>query len=113
MNNQSYMNFGELYVCKWDIFEELMEFIEDYIKFLFYKLFNIESKELYKYSIEEHKQMAIFLNNTNWNLFEQEHIKRGDWDPNNPPPFYGGDRSLAFMIEMVEGLFWELYKMIL
>ena len=113
MNNQSYMNFGELYICKWDIFEELMEFIEDYIKFLFYKLFNIEYKELYEYSIEEYKQIAIFLNNTNWNLFEQEHIKRGDWDPNNPHPFYGGDRSLAFMIEMVEGLFWELYELAL
>lgn len=110
MNNQPCMNFGELYVCKWDIFEELMEFIEDYIKFLFYKLFNIEYKELYEYSVEEHRQMAVFLNNINWNLFEQEHIKKGDWDPNNTPPFYGGNRSLAFMIEMVEGLFWELYK---
>lgn len=108
MNNQNCINFGELYICKWEIFDKLMNFIEGYIQFLFYKLFNIEYKELYEYTLEEYQILIKYLNDTNLNLHKEEHIKRGDYSRNLT--FFGGDRALGFAIEMTEALFWELDK---
>ena len=109
--NCNKISFGELYIAKWDIFNQLMEFINNYIIFIFNRLLNINHNELYEYTLQDYDKLALYLNNTNWNLYKEEHIKNNTWNDDNPPPFYGGKRSIGFMIEMFEGIFWELNKL--
>lgn len=111
LNNCTKISFGELYIVKWNIFNQLMKFINDYIIFIFNKLLNIKNNELYEFSLDNYDKLALYLNNVNWNLYKEENIKNNTWNDDTPPPFYGGKRSIGFMIEMFEGLFFELNRL--
>lgn len=98
-------SYGELYLCKWNIFKELMIFIENYIKFLFMNILSIEKKELTDYSINEFKVLDESLNNLNYDLF----LKYHKINENTNIDFFGSPRTLGFIIEMITGIFWELF----
>jgi len=106
MNSPFYIqSYRELYLCKWDIFEELMIFIENYIKFLFKNILSIEKKELTDYYVNEFKMLDESLNNLNYDLF----LKYHKINENINIDFYGSPRTIAFIIEMIIGVFWELF----
>lgn len=100
-------NYGELYLCKWKIFDELMKFIEGYIKFLFKNVLNIEKDELIEYSEEEIKMLDESLNNINHDLFKKYHKSINSNISNIG--FFGSPRTIAFTVEMIIGIFWELF----
>lgn len=104
----TYYGFSELYFAKWNIFNQLIKFVNDYIIFLFNKLLGIQNSELTQFTEQDYNSLAIKLDNINFELFKQEHIKRNTWDENNRPSFYGGTRAIGFCIEMLEGLFFNI-----
>jgi hypothetical protein len=106
----SRQNYGEIYICKWNIFCELMKFIDGYIKYLFNKLFNLPIKELYEYTYEEYDNLSYYLNNENFRL-RKEYIKTLNLneETSNNFQFAGYPRSIAFMIEYTIGIFWNIF----
>lgn len=108
MNSIFYVqSYGELYMCKWEIFDKLMIFVENYIKFLFENILNLKKDELIDYSEEEFKLLDENLNNINYDLFKQYHKSINNFS--NNIRFYGSPRTLGFIIEMIIGIFWELF----
>lgn len=108
--NYSRNNYGEIYMCTWDVFNNLMIFVEGYIKYMFTKLLNFENKELYEYSIEEYDKLAYYLNNVNYSLRTQFIKEIGEENINlEKMAFAGYPRSIGFIIEYIIGLFWNLF----
>jgi len=107
----SRQNYGEIYICKWNIFCELMKFIDEYIKYLFNKLCNLPIKELYEYTYEEYDNLSHYLNNENFRLRKEyiDKIFNLNTVDTSKFQFAGYPRSIAFMIEYIIGIFWNIF----
>lgn len=107
INSSDYkQTFRELYLCKWDVFCNLISFIDGYIKYLFNKILNLEIKELYEYSLDDFKKLDTYLNTKNWKLKEQ-YNKDHNLDPYDY--YFGSPRCIGFMCELYTGVFFELF----
>lgn len=105
--NYSRQNLGELYICKWNIFCLLIEFVNGYIKYMFNNLLNIPVKELHKYSYDEYNQLAKYLNDRNFGL-RKDFIETLNIN-SDKLEFAGYPRSIGFIIESIIGIFWNLF----
>lgn len=103
-------NFCELYICKWDVFNNLMIFVDGYIKYLFIKLCNLQKKELYNYTYDEYDQLSFYLNNENYNKKTKflDELKAQNIVIENIQ-FAGYPRCLAFIIESIIGLYFNIF----
>ena len=92
--------YREIYFCKWEVFDMIMDFVDGYIKFLFN-----DNRELYEYSEKEYDELTYFLNNVNWSIREdyaKEHNMSFD-------VFFGAPRCLAFMCEFIIAFLFEFF----
>lgn len=108
--NYARQNFGEIFVCKWNIFNDLMIFVEGYLKFLFNKLLNLPIKELHEYTHEEYNDLSYYLNNENFRLRSEflNNLRKENIIIENIQ-FAGYPRCLAFIIESLIGSFWNIF----
>ena len=92
--------YKELYFCKWEVFDMIMNFVDGYIKFLFN-----DNRELYEYSEEEYHELTDFLNQTNWDMREDY----GKEHKISFEGFFGYPRCLAFMCEFIIAFLFEFF----
>lgn len=105
MDKNAHCGWKELYICKWDIFNEMMIFINNFIKFIMKT-----NNELYEIDINEYNNVSNELNNINYNMFKNYHILINDFDYFDGP-FFGYPRCLAYLIEHIIGIYLNcLYK---
>lgn len=110
--NSSYarQNFGEIYICKWDVFNKLMLFVDGYVKYLFTKLCNLPKKELYEYSYDEYDKLCYYLNNENFYIRSKfiDELQKNNIVIENLQ-FAGYPRCIGFIIESLIGSFWNIF----
>ena len=94
----NYFAFRELYICDWDKFNNLMIFIDKFIKFII----NNED-ELYNIPIDTYNEVSQNLNDINFRIFENYHkCHKNDISAKK---FYGHPRSIGFLIEHTIGTY--------
>lgn len=89
----------ESFICKWEIFNQLMKFINNYLEYLF-------NESLEKITLNEIDKISNDFNSLQWNhrlLFIQY------YKIDNIDGFFGYPRNIAFLIEYLIEIFFLLF----
>ena len=98
-DKDAYFAFCELYICKWDDFNNMTCLIDEFIRFIMKT-----NKELYEISLDDYDKITEALNNINYKMFVNYHLHINDNDY-AIKPFFGKPRCIAYLIENLIGIY--------